>query len=159
MLKSILLFVMCLILWGCQLPNTKPLIPTTPKQALLDNVLKTDWLATTAIVGFAISIAAFINGSKVAVGTAVGCGTALVLQLTVVRYAHVITWLGLVSAVGILIYTFYIKHRAFKEIILGVQIHKEGGAELKQCLNKQSVSTKQLVKRIRRKNKNGNTII
>ena len=159
--RLLLTIALCalLLLCGCTAPEVKPLIPTTPKQALIDTVLKTDWVVSLAIVGFAISVAAFINGSRMAVGTAVGCGVALVLQLTIVRYAAVITWLGLVLSTGLLLYTFYIKHRAFKEVILGVQDFKDHHPPLKEYLGKQSDTTKKIVKQIKKASKNNESVI
>lgn len=156
---GLLLICMSVFLIGCQYPDVEPLLPTTPGQALAKTIIKTDWIVSLAIIGFALSITAFINGSKLAVGTAIGCGAALILQLTVVRYASIITWLGLISAVGLLVYTFYIKHKAFKEIILGIQKHKNTNEPLEQCLKEQNRSTKKIVSQIKQKDKNGRPTI
>jgi hypothetical protein len=154
-LKSILLFVTCLILWGCQLPKAEPLIPTTPGQALAKTIIKTDWIITASILGVALSVIAWMNGSKTAIGVMAGCGVAIWMQLTVVRYAHVLAWVGLVFAVGIMLWTVFVKNRALKEIIMGVQKYKAevpsiyNNASLPRCLSTQKKTTQKIVSSIK----------
>ena len=126
------------------------------KQALIDTVLKTDWVVTAAILGMSLSVVAWMNGSKSAVGIMAGCGVALWMQLTVVRYAHVLAWVGLVFAVGIMLWTVFVKNRALKEIVHGVQYYrryKDGLSSngLNECLEKQTKTTKSIVSQIKGK--------
>lgn len=143
-----------LLLSGCQIPEIGPLLPATPKQALIDTVLKTDWIVTASILGVALSVMAWMNGSKTAIGVMAGCGVAIWMQLTVVRYAHVLAWVGLVFAVGVMLWTVFVKNRALKEIVCGVQYFKDFGRgstahSLETCLNTQAKTTQKIVSGIK----------
>lgn len=149
----VITIIILLLLSGCQLPEVKPLIPTTPKQALIDNVLKTDWIVTASILGMALATVAWMNGSKAAIGIMAGCGVALWMQLTVVRYAHVLAWIGLVFAVGLALWTVFVKNRALEDIVAGVQKYKLNvNMPLEQFLGEQAESTKKIVSKIKGKN-------
>ena len=150
----LVLIILALFLVGCQHPDFEPLIPTTPKQALVETVLKTDWIITASILGVALSVMAWMNGSKTAIGVMAGCGVAIWMQLTVVRYAHVLAWVGLVFAVGIMLWTVFVKNRALKEIVIGIQKYKKdylGPTAMGSCLKKQNKTTKKIVSQIKGK--------
>ena len=154
-----ILLILCslaLFIAGCQSPVVEPLIPTTPKQALVETVLKTDWIITASILGVALSVMAWMNGSKTAIGVMAGCGVAIWMQLTVVRYAHVLAWVGLVFAIGVMLWTVFVKNRALKEIVCGVQYFKDFGHRptahsLETCLNTQAKTTQKIVLDIKSK--------
>ena len=115
---------------GIDGPTTTP----TPGQVLYRTVSKTNWLATAAIVGIAVSAFAFLNGNKMGIAGMVSCFIALSMTLAVARYA---TWLaagGVIGSVGLLIYSIFVKDRALTEIIQGGELVKE---HLKEWSNKE----------------------
>lgn len=163
-LGLVILVVAGPLLSGCQLP-VKPLIPTNPTQALADAVAKTNWVIALSIAGIAFSVMAWINGSKTAIGVLIGCVVALWLQITVVRYASVLAWVGLIAAIGLGMWTVFVKNRALKEIVVGIQKYKAeipsiyNNARLPRCLSTQKKTTKKLVSKIKQKDKNGRSAI
>lgn len=153
-LGAVLFMVLLLLLTGCQTPEVEPLLPTTPGQALAKTIIKTDWIITASILGVALSVMAWMNGSKTAIGVMAGCTVAIWMQLTVVRYAHVLAWVGLVFAVGIMLWTVFVKNRALKEIVTQVQHYKESVPNqygLKNYLHNQKRTTQKVVSQIRGK--------
>ena len=157
---GLLLLYISGFLIGCQHPEVEPLIPTTPSQALVKTIIKTDWIITASIIGVSLSVMAWMNGSKTAIGVMAGCGVAIWMQLTVVRYAHVLAWVGLVFAIGIMLWTVFVKNRALKEIVGGVQYYKDykdnmGQNALEECLREQTKATQKIVSQIKQKDKNG----
>ena len=150
--------LMCLLLSGCQLPSLTPLHPTTsisPLQNLTEAVTKTNWIITISILGMALAVVAWMNGSKMAIGIMAGCGVAMWLQLTVVRYASILAWAGLVFALGIVLWTVFVKNRALKEIISGIQKYKKSKnvCTIREHLYQQCKTTKKLVSQIKKKEK------
>lgn len=150
----LLIILLCaLLLSGCQAPGVEPLLPTTPGQTLAKTIIKTDWIITASILGVALSVIAWMNGSKTAVGVMAGCGVALWMQLTVVRYAHVLAWVGLVFAVGIVLWTVFVKNRALEEIITSVQRYKlrKPPNYIRPYLTQQKKTTQKIVAKVKKK--------
>ena len=136
---------------GCQLP-VEPLVSTNPAQALTDTVAKTNWVIALSIAGIAFSVMAWINGSKTAIGVLVGCIVALWLQITIVRYASILAWVGLIAAIGLGIWTVFVKNRALKEIVIGIQKYKKdylGPTAMGSCLKRQNKTTQKIVSQIK----------
>lgn len=156
--EAILLFLtlgvlsgLLVYLVGCQLP-VKSLTPTNPAQALAETVAKTNWVIALSIAGIAVSVMAWINGSKTAIGVLIGCVVALWLQITVIRYASVLAVAGLVVAIGLGVWTVFVKNRALEDIVNGVQNYKRSAnVPLKQFLGEQAGSTKKIVSQIKGK--------
>jgi hypothetical protein len=165
-MKTILLILFYLIalvivlhLTGCQPTDEVILMPIDRPFEVL--VTKINWLATVAIVGIALSVVAFINGSKAAIPVFVGCCTALGVTLAVIKFAGLIAVASLCLAGGLCIYTILVRTRALKELV-------RGGEKVKAWLDKsedresfneihrntQSDTTQTLVKKV----KNGDTI-
>lgn len=152
----LVLIILALFLPGCQSPESELLIPTTPGQALVKTIIKTDWIITASILGVAISVMAWMNGSKTAIGIMAGCCVAIWMQLTVVRYAHVLAWVGLVFAVGIMLWTVFVKNRALEDIVNGVENYRKSCPVsshdgLKKRLKEQSKTTQKIVSQIKGK--------
>jgi len=160
-MKSIILcavLLAVLMLSGCAVPvqvAEQPAIAETAAEALMIAVQKTNWLVTISILGIAASAVAMFNGNKNAIPIAVGCFVSLILALMVARFAFVLALSGLAVSVVLVGYTVYIKNRAMKEIVGGVQLFKEGdgGAahDLRAYLHVQSPSTKTIVREVREK--------
>jgi len=161
MKKSVIVLLMCIaiqFLSGCALcpqPVEETIIPTTSQEALMIAVQKTNWLVTISILGIAASAVALFNGSKNAIPIAVGCFVALTLSLMVARFAYVLALGGTVVSVALSVYGIYVKSKAIKEIVAGVQKYKNermtDGPTLRERLAKQSPSTKTIVKEVKAK--------
>jgi hypothetical protein len=153
-LGLVILVVAGPLLSGCQLP-VEPLISTNPTQALAEAVAKTNWIIALSIAGIAFSVMAWINGSKTAIGVLIGCAVALWLQVTVVRYASVLALVGLAAAIGLGIWTVFVKNRALKEIVYGIQDFKKtfpiGSESLHIRLKNQKKTTQKIVTQIKGK--------
>lgn len=154
---NLLIVILVLIAFfcaGCNAQNYSP-IPDTPQQRLTETVLKTNWLATVAIIGIAASAFAFLNGSKTGIAGMVACFIALSMTLATARYASWLAAGGLIGSLGLMIYSVLTKDRALKEIVQGGQKLKEDSyPEFQTRFNivqkeGQSESTRKLVKRIK----------
>ena len=120
-------FTLALSVTGCiSFGKPKPsdstiIIPETPKDALYKIVYKTNWLIALSILGAAVSMAAYINGSKTAVAIGIGSLAALGLSLATIRYAEWLAGCSIIAAVLIFIATVLRKNLALKQIITGIQ--------------------------------------
>jgi len=120
-------FTLALSVTGCiSFGKPKPsdstiIIPETPKDALYKIVYKTNWLIALSILGAAVSMAAYINGSKTAVAIGIGSLAALGLSLATIRYAEWLAGTSIIAAVLIFIATVVRKNLALKQIITGIQ--------------------------------------
>lgn len=158
-----LMLVLLSIISGCAtLPRQtgETIIPATAHEAMMQAVQKTNWLVTISILGIAASVVALFHGSKNAIPIAVGCFVCLVLALMVTRYAMVLASGGLIVALGVAGYAIYVKSKALRQIIGGVQNYKgfcdkftntERDRVLRNCLSGQSPSTKTIVKEVKEK--------
>jgi len=152
MLTEIILLV---FLSGCvsQLHNPPDVTQDTTSK-LLPAVKSTNWLLSAAIIGMAVSVAAFINGSKLALPIFAGCATALGLQLMVVQYAAWLAVAALIASIAIFLASVLRKNVALKEIVAGVNNAKKhlGESYIYPYLKDfQSPTTENLVKKIKTK--------
>ena len=144
-------------LGGCvalrPIQTTQELIPQTQKEAFFQAVQKTNWLVTVSIIGISISIFAFINGNRGAMAAAVACFVCLSISLAVARYATFIALVGTGVSLVLSGYTIFIKNKALREIVKEIQEFKEDVPvwSIKDYLNKQSKTTKEIVKKIKGK--------
>lgn len=113
---------------GCLRPN-QPIIgppaPYDPLQQVAKSVAATNWLVTVSILATALSVAAFFNGSRIALGVLVGSITSLIMALMVARYATVMAFIGLVFAVGVIVYSVVVKNKALFEIFKTTKVAKD----------------------------------
>lgn len=151
---SLIIIVSSCMISGCTIASPQPkyeMIPETQKEVFFQAIQKTNWLVTVSIIGIAISVFAFLNGNKNAMTAAVACFVCLSMSLAVARYATIMAIGGTVISFGLSVYTVFVKNRALKEIVNGVQKFKEGEPvwSIKDYLNKQSKTTKEIVKKIK----------
>lgn len=102
---------------GLRNPVVGPPDPYDPIRQIGESVKGTNWLVTISILATALSVAALFNGSRMALGALVGSMTSLIVSLMVARYATLIAFIGLILAVGVLIYSVFIKNRALFEVV------------------------------------------
>lgn len=126
----ILFWIVCLLLVlflysGCFQPRQPNVGLYDPLNQIGQAVKSTNWLVTVSILAIALSVAAVFNGSKIGLGALIGSLTSLTMALMVARYATVIAFVGLILAVGVLIYSIFIKNRALFEIFNTVEKAKE----------------------------------
>lgn len=127
-----------LILPGCIQPTGPTPNPGPPAphgsipDVITQIVYKTNWLSTLAIVGIALSAAAFVQGQKFALPLFAGCATLLATILTITQYAKWIAFVGFGVALVVFVYVTWQKRKevkgldtAFKEVVVGVQNLKQ----------------------------------
>jgi uncharacterized protein YceK len=162
------LFLILLIasLSGCDqianMINTKPHAPTDEVAKI---IYKTNWMVTISMLGIALSVAALVQGSRIALPLFAGCATLLTTVLTVAKYAQWISLVGLLIAVGVFVYVTIIRRKEFsknstalKEVVTTVQkvrdnvlssLGDEKKEEIKRVLCEQSYETSKIVKKIK----------
>jgi hypothetical protein len=118
---------------------------------------------TISIVGIALSVVAFVNGSKMAIPVFIGCCATLGVTLAVIKYSTLIAIASLVIAGGVFVYTVLMKNKALKELVTGGEkvkcLIEEQSAPLQDLMNRadfnavhqntQSKYTQALVKKIK----------
>lgn len=179
--KLILLFSFSvgLFLYGCTTPRDIKSVPNpTPQQILIKTVQKTNWLATIGIVGMGLGIFAFFSGNtKFGIAGTIACFVILSVSLAVARYHEMLALYCIIAAtigtIGMFMYTMFVKNKALKEIVKGVQGFKNAirtdlqpdvqlttekkneientVSQLKVWLSDQSKTTKELVTKIKEK--------
>ena len=97
---------------------------------------------------------AFLNGQKIGIPLVIACFVGLSMRLAVVRFGFAIGLCGTIGSIGLLVYTIMVKDKAIKEIISGVQGHRNVSIEHGDLDNNlrihQSKSTKKLVKKVKK---------
>jgi hypothetical protein len=144
---------------GCSLMQPKPEPPIdidNGKMILYKTIYKTNWLITVLILGVGAGIFAFLNGQKFGIPIIVACFASLFTNLAVIRFGNVIAIIGLISSFGVVLYSIFLKDRALKEVVQGVQRIKERFIEDKDDINdkmisKQSIATQKAIKKIKAK--------
>jgi hypothetical protein len=158
------------ILGGCLSEFSKPPSETDPTTTTgwLNNITKQNgWLTTIAIVGIALSVAAFTQGVGFALPLFAGCVTLLTTVLVVTKYAQWIAILGFIVALAVFGYTIVMRVRkdraaetaktAVKEAVAGIQKVKDKvlmGDEVRKRINEilegeQCPATVELVRKIK----------
>lgn len=159
-----------LFLWwfscGCAIQPPTPPGPTAPDipDTITKIIYKTNWLTTIAIIGIAISAAAFVSGFSRALPLFAGCVTILITILTISRYSEWIAFVGFAFAIIVFIHVVLKRNRAFKEVVFGFQEVKDrmfGTTVDKDSANRktaneimgsvQSPETEQLVQEVKQK--------
>lgn len=177
LLKKLILlfgFSVGLFLYGCSTPQKIPQPNPTPQQILIKTVKATNWLATIGIIGMGLGVFAFFSGNtKFGIAGTIACFIVLSVSLAVARYHETLALYCIITAtvgtMGMFAYTIFVKNRALKEIITGIQnfkddLKKKGGikptifappdviiSELKTVLSNQTDSTQELVAKIKEK--------
>lgn len=134
---------------------------------IINTIYKTDWLTSIFLLSIVLSIFIGLNGVKAGWLGAAAAFCGLLLKMAITN-----TWLWIAAGIfflviaGIAVFTVFVKSRALKEIIIGVQKIKtqnhvyndnNGYAQLntvgvnKTLASTQSKSTKQIVKKVKEK--------
>ncbi len=111
-----------------------PVVPETAKEQLFQSIASTNWLLTLTIIGCGAGFFAFLNGSSKGLQFMAACFVTLSIVLGLNRYSAWIAGFAMVGAVILVVYTVWVKNRALKEVVQGVQniressfIHNEPG--------------------------------
>lgn len=135
------------------IPKGTPSIPVTPEiQTIIKNI---SWVQGILIIGVVASIFACFNGAAklgmpLLISSLIGYG----LTSAMLFYAKLIAIMSLAGGVTLCVYMIFIKSKALKEIIRGVQRYRitQPTPMLNDRLREaQSKSTKILVKKIKGK--------
>jgi len=98
---------------------------TQPKEQLYQVVQSTNWLATLSIIGIGASVFAFLNGSSKGIHALAACFVVLSLTLMIAEFAWWVAALTLLGAVSLLLYTFFVRKKAFKEVVTAAERLKQ----------------------------------
>lgn len=155
----LLVTVVAILTPGCaSVPKGLPGIPITPEvQTIIKNI---GWVQGILIIGVVASIFACFNGAAklgmpLLISSLIGYG----LTSAMLFYAKLIAIMSLAGGVSLCAYMIFIKSKALKEIIKGVQDYRKYEGKGTPALDNdlkhaQSKSTETLVKKIKGK-KNG----
>jgi hypothetical protein len=135
------------------------LTPTQQTTVYIDRVMKqTDWFVTICLIGGVLGFIAFLSGNGIGLKIIAGCAFGICASLAMASaaaYIVVITkWALILAAVsalvafGLLLYAIFVKGRALKEIVAGVQAIKNN-TPISVALHGQSPSTKAIVSSIK----------
>jgi len=91
------------------------------KDQLYQVVKSTNWLATVAIVGIGFSVFAFLNGSSKAVSALGACFVVLSITLMLAEFAWWVAALTLLGSICLVVYTVFVRKRAFTEVVNGCE--------------------------------------
>ncbi len=153
-----ILLISCIIfLSGCSIiqprtsGNSIAELPTTGTEAVFQTLKSNNWLFTVAAIGFGIGFFAFLNGSSKGLQFMAACFAVISLIIGVTKYSTVIAIISMVGTVGLLGYSMWIRKKAIKEVVEGVQlIREEPTIKYDAALNTfQSKATKKIVKTIK----------
>lgn len=128
-------------------------LPTTPKEAMFQTLTKTNWLFTLSVVGVGAGFYAFLNGNSKGIQIMASCFVVLSLIIGVTRYSTVIAAIAMIGAICLMIYSTWIKGKALREVVSGVQGVRTIAAK-KTVIDAylsgaQSKTTKAIVKKIK----------
>lgn len=119
-------------------------------------VSKTNWAVSLCLIGFVLSVFAFLNGQKVGLAGMGACAVGMFMALAIARFAMWMAIFGLIGSVVAGVASILAKKKALTEIVTGVQhvrdavkFSRDGAllqAKTDDMLNKtQSKSTQKLV--------------
>jgi len=154
---TIFVISIVIILTSCNILGHKPPADNiVPPDIVMNTIYKTDWLTSIFLLSIVLSIFVGLNGVKAGWLGAIAAFCGLLLKMAISN-----TWLWVAAGIfflvmaGVAVFTVFIKNRALKEIISGVQKYKnlciEVPESLKDKLYKQSKSTRQIVKKVKEK--------
>ncbi|KKN51301.1 hypothetical protein LCGC14_0624090 [marine sediment metagenome] len=132
---------------GSRLAN----LPTTGTQAIFQTLKSNNWLFTLSIIGVGAGFFAFLNGSSKGLQFMAACFIVISLIIGVTKYSAIIAVISMIGTVGLMGYSMWIRKKAIKEIVEGVQlIREEPTIKHDAALSTfQSKATKKIVKKIK----------
>jgi low affinity Fe/Cu permease len=130
---------------------------STEISTIIRIIRKTDWIVTLSILVAGAGFFAFLNGNGIGLKLMATAFVVLGIVLMLARFATLVAVIALSAAVLLLFYTIFIKSKALREIVVGVESARkkfasdvpEIKAELDKTLSEQSESTKTIVKTIK----------
>ena len=124
---QILLISCILFLSGCAMFQSKnqesnlAKLPKTPTQQMFQNIAKTNWMFTLSIFGVGAGFFAFLNGSSKGLQLSAACLVVISLIIGLTRYSALIAGVSMVGTIGLLGYSMWVRKKAIKEVVQGVQ--------------------------------------
>ena len=157
-----LMFAIILACVGCA--ALQPPIPDIPVPPEIQTIIKNiSWIQGILIIGVVGSIFACFNGAaKIGIPLLISSLVGYGLTSAMLFYAKLIAMMSLIGGVTLCGYMIFLKHRALKEIIQGVQRFRDSDKVHKFAIDpklkfaQKSESTKKIVKKIKGK-KNGSS--
>ncbi|HDY89747.1 MAG TPA: hypothetical protein ENH82_16735, partial [bacterium] len=125
----IIIWILAMIVFGmmgCATLGIQPPIDTLPVSPEITTIIKNiSWMQGILIIGIVGSIFACFNGAaKIGIPLLISSLVGYGLTSAMMFYAKLIAIMSLVGGVGLCGYMIFIKHRALKEIIKGVQNYR-----------------------------------
>ncbi|GAG61691.1 unnamed protein product [marine sediment metagenome] len=146
------------IITGCALfqRSDPPIIPPTSEiQTIIKNI---SWIQGILIIGVVGSIFACFNGAaKIGIPLLISSLVGYGLTSAMLFYAKLIAIMSLIGGVTLCGYMIFLKHRALREIVRGVQSFRDGDRIHKFAIDpklkfaQKSKSTRKIVKKIKEK--------
>jgi Ni,Fe-hydrogenase I cytochrome b subunit len=166
--KQIITYILLIMVaGGCGISSLwdkePPVVEQTSNQLLNTVVYKTNWINSLCILSIGLGAIAFFNGHKLGLGVIIGSCVSLWANITLIRYAHFMAVAGLIAGILCVGYAIYLKRKALRELVSGVERYKKCAAPVWQQTVKnhmgaeQSPTTEKIVTQIRKKlnGKNG----
>lgn len=156
-----LLLSVILFLSGCAIFQPKTAgdklanLPTTGTQAVFQTLKGNNWLFTLSFIGVGAGFFAFLNGSSKGLQFMAACLLVLSLIIGITKYSAIIAAVTMVGTVGLMGYSMWVRRKAIKEVVQGVQIARKDPSvtEDKDVVSVldmfQSETTKKIVKKIK----------
>lgn len=154
-----------LLLGGCSIlpAHSYSPPPSRPPSVVQSSGLLSavSWATVPALVGISIAVIGVISGHKFGLPLLLGCVVFLVASLVIQQYAELLSFLGLLAALGFVGWLVWTRVSALRQIVQGIERAKiypdlqsamPARAVLRQSLNgSTSQRTKALVDQIKAK--------
>ena len=101
-------------------------ISMNPTAKMYEVVSKSNWAVSLCLIGFVISVFAFLNGSKVGLAGMGASAAGMFMGLALARFAMWMAVFGLIGSLVAGLASILAKKKALTEIIVSVQKVREG---------------------------------
>ena len=153
-LSMILFFSGCAVFQPRTAGGNLANLPTTGTEAVFQTLAKTNWLFTISVIGVGAGFFAFLNGSSKGLQFMATCFVVLSLIIGLTQYSAWIAAIAMIGTVGLMSYSMWIRKKAIKEVVQGVQVIRTDPSEDKEWSSAildrfQSTTTRKIVKTIK----------
>ncbi len=153
-LSAILFFSGCALFQSRSDIDSIANLPTTGTEAVFQTLKGNNWLFTLSFIVVGAGFFAFLNGSSKGLQFMAACLLVLSLIIGITKYSAIIAAITMIGTVGLMGYSMWIRKKAIKEVVQGVQeIREEVSTDnyiVDAALNlAQSKATKKIVRKIK----------
>ena len=153
-----LLILICYLggcLPSCNYPGNTGGVPGNDTNGTVKSTVNImNWLLAASVLGIGLSVFSIANGVKLGFAGIATSIVMIIVTLAITKYSAIIAGFGLIltliGAVLLVSYSIFIKNKAIKEIIIGVQKLKKSVSDGSKTLaDEQSKSTQSLVDKVK----------